>query len=262
MSAGSELVDDGPTIEELVSLARSPSLQDRAFANGALRIRYARFPHDREVTRAAYAQARAAASGFHAAMRLAIREGTLRGDALRRLIPDEDADAWVEELLDLAHPPLDETPLPNDHTPFIVSGVAEILFAIDRAQLRPEDTFVDLGAGTGKVVLLAHLLTGARAHGIELDETLVREGEAAARSLNLEHVTFDASDARTAALPNARVFYLYSPFSGVVLDEVMARLHRLAQEREFVVCSSPSPLPWLRADPGQCSWCVVHRSAP
>ena len=249
-------------MEELVALARSSSLQDRAFANGALRIRYARLPAERDLTRAAYAQAREAASGIHAATRLAIREGTLRGAALRQMIPAQDADAWVEELLDLAHPPLDETPLPKDHTPFIVSGVAEILFAIDRAQLSREDTFVDLGAGTGKVVLLAHLLTGARAHGIELDETLVQEGEAAARGLNLEHVSFDASDARTAALPTARVFYLYSPFSGVVLDEVMARLHRLAQERELVVCSSPSPLPWLRAEPGQCSWCVVHRSAP
>jgi hypothetical protein len=250
-------------LEQLSRLAHSESIRDRAFANGALRIRYAQLPDDREETRAAYAHARRAADSHHAAMRLALRDGTFGGVALREhldALPPDERDPWVEELLDLAHPPLDETPLPPEHTPFIVSGVEEILFALDRAQLTPADTFVDLGAGTGKVVLLAHLLTGARAHGVELDRALVQEGESAAASLQLDGVTFDAADARTAALPDARVFYLYSPFSGAVLEEVMARLRRLAQERDLVVCSSPSPLPWLRADPGQRSWCVVHRS--
>jgi len=40
---------------------------------------------------------------------------------------------------------------------------------------------VDLGAGVGRVVMLAHLLTGARAHGIEVQKELVRIGRNAAK---------------------------------------------------------------------------------
>jgi hypothetical protein len=250
----------GPSLDELGALARSAHLADRAFANGALRLHYARHPGERDATRAAYAAAREAAGQHHAPLRLALREGRLRlRPALEALAP-QDRDTWVEELLDLAHPPLDEAVLPNELTPFVPSGVEELLFALDGAAPGPSDTVVDLGAGNGKVVLLAHLLTGARAHGIELDEALVAQGRDAAAALGLGGVTFDVADARTAALPEARVFYLYSPFKGAVLDEVMARLEARAQERELVVCCSPSAAPWLVAQPGERSWCVVHRS--
>ena len=224
-----------------------------------LRLRYARFPHEREVTRAAYAEARACSLRFHAKTRAALKDGTLRGAKLRALLEGQ-SDAFVEELLDLAHPPLDEAQLPPHHTPYIASGLTQVLHALDVTRLGPDDTLVDVGAGLGKVVLLAHLLTGARAHGVELDGALVQQASQGAASLGLERVSFTQGDARTAELGEAKVYYLFSPFAAEVLDAVMARLQSIAERRPLFVCASPSPHSWLEAVSAPSSWLVVHAS--
>lgn len=247
-----------PDLSRLAALSRSELLSDRAYANGVLRLRYLRFPLEREQTRAAYEASRAFARQLHAAT-------ALRGPALRHALdqhPLEHRDYWIEELLDIAHPPLDEPRLPPNHTPYIASGATEILHALDATRLGPEDTFVDVGAGLGKVVMLASLLTGARCHAVELDPALVEQGRAAAASLGLDRVTFIEGDARLADLGAGTVYYLFSPFEGPVLDPVMARLQARSLERQIFVCSSPARQPWLAPASAPCSWLVVHRSLP
>ena len=251
--------DRPPSLNELAALARSEAVDDRAFANGALRLRYTRFPVE---VRAAYEQARAASLDLCVRTRAAIRDGSLRGAALRRLV-DELLDYEVEELLDVAFPPLDETPLPPHHTPYMPSGLTEILNAFDLTGLGPSDTFVDLGAGLGKVVMLANLLTGARAHGVELDGTLVTHARASIATLGLDGVSFTQGDARDADLDSGSTFYLYSPFSGPVLDAVLSRLESTAQRRSLFVCASPvdsTRFPWLEPIHAPGSWLVVHRT--
>lgn len=252
-------MDSPPELDELSRLARSEDLADRSFVNGVLRLRYARFPEERAKTKAAYAEARACSLRIHARTRAALKDGSLRGARLRELL-ERVGDAFTEELLDVAHPPLEELRLPPHHTPYIASGLAEVLHALDVTGLGPDDTLVDVGAGLGKVVMLANLLTGARAEGVELDSALVGEARQGAKSLGLDRVSFVQGDARTAELAEARVYYLFSPFSAEVLDAVMARLRGIAERREVFVCASAAGCEWLTPVSAPSSWLVVHRS--
>jgi ubiquinone/menaquinone biosynthesis C-methylase UbiE len=102
--------------------------------------------------------------------------------------------------------------------------------------LGPGDALVDLGSGLGRVVFLAHLLTGAKAHGIELQPHLVQTAEARRVELGLEGVSFVCANAEQAVLDGS-VFFLYAPFNGDMLDRVMARLEEVARRRPITVCA-------------------------
>ncbi|WP_394822651.1 hypothetical protein [Pendulispora albinea] len=127
----------------------------------------------------------------------------------------------------------------HELVPYAPSGVGEILHALDAVKPAAGDTFVDLGAGLGKVVLLTALLTDARACGVELDPALVAHARASASSLCLAEprVQLVEADAREADLEAGTIFYMYVPFTGSVLDMVMTRLAHLAERRPLVICA-------------------------
>jgi SAM-dependent methyltransferase len=92
--------------------------------------------------------------------------------------------------------------------------------------------FVDLGSGKGRAVLLAATYGFARVIGVELSAEL----DAIARS-NVERVTrrvrssspieLVCGDARTYSLPcRSLVVFLYNPFVGDVLEDVVLQLER------------------------------------
>jgi hypothetical protein len=85
----------------------------------------------------------------------------LRSRPSRGAAPLELRDHWVEEILDVAYPPCAETSPRPELLLDSPSGLGEILFMLDLATLGLGRTFVDLGAGSGKAVLLVALLTGA-----------------------------------------------------------------------------------------------------
>ena len=130
--------------------------------------------------------------------------------------------------------PDDAPGLPRESVPYLPAGVEEILAAVLEAPITPRDEFVDLGSGLGRVVMLVHLLTGARARGIELQEALV--ASARARSANFEGVSFVHADA-TAVPLDGSVFFLYAPFSGEMLARALARLEEVAARRAIIVCA-------------------------
>jgi SAM-dependent methyltransferase len=182
------------------------------------------------------------------ALRAEIRSGALHGAALRALIeavPYRDRDAFTDELLGMAPPPPDVA-LPPGGVPYLPCGVAEILALTREAPLGPGDQLVDLGAGLGRVVLLAHLLSGARARGVEIQAPLVRAARARAADLALD-VEFAHGDAAEAALDGS-VFFLYAPFNGATLARVLSRLEEVARRRRIVVAAVDLALPgqpWL-----------------
>ncbi|OON68876.1 class I SAM-dependent methyltransferase [Hymenobacter sp. CRA2] len=99
------------------------------------------------------------------------------------------------------------------------------------ARLAPSDVFYDLGSGLGQVPLLVHLLSGARARGIEIEPAYCRYAQACAGALNLPEVQFRCADARTADYADGTAFYLFTPFTGSIMAQVLARLRQLAQRR-------------------------------
>jgi hypothetical protein len=157
-----------------------------------------------------------------------------RAELLRDLagLPPEERDAAVERALLIDGPASASAP-GAELVGYHASGVAAIVRFLLEVPLGPDDVLVDLGSGLGKVILLASLLTPARARGIELQRELVERAREAARALELD-ATFVEGDVRAIPLEGT-VFCLYSPCTPRVLDSILARLRPIAERRAIVV---------------------------
>jgi SAM-dependent methyltransferase len=184
--------------------------------------------------------------------RAEIESGALCGDALlQRLlsVPLCDRDVWVDQLLGIEEPPPDIPDLPRGAVPYLPCGVEEILAMVLEAPVQPDDQLVDLGSGLGRAVILAHLLSGARASGVELQDPLVRRARARCAALGLAAVSFVHADAAEVALDGS-IFFLYAPCNGQMLRGVLHRLEEVARRRPVVVCAAGlefPDVPWLLA---------------
>jgi hypothetical protein len=179
-----------------------------------------------------------------------IVSGALRGAALATLIqsiPSFERDGFVDAILGIEDAPPDIPDLPRGAVPYLPSGVAEILAVVLEVPLRLDDDIVDLGSGLGRVVLLAHLLSGARARGLEIQEPFVLRARASAAELGLTSVSFVHANVAETELDGS-VFFLYAPFNGEMLTRVLGRLEDVARRRPIVVCAVDLELrdvPWL-----------------
>ncbi len=125
------------------------------------------------------------------------------------------------------------------------------------------DVFVDLGAGLGKTVLLAALLTPARARGIEVQTPLATAARDAAKRLGVA-VEITNADVRDAPLADGTLFYLYAPFTGDVLANVVLRLRAVAEDHDIVVAALGVDLarlaPWLAPRSVDSFWLTLYDS--
>jgi hypothetical protein len=182
--------------------------------------------------------------------RIEIGAGALRGAALLELvlsIPFIDRDVWIDELLRIEDLPPDDPDLPRGSVPYLPSGVEEILAMVREVPIRPDDELVDLGSGLGRVVILAHLLSGARARGIEIQEHLVRSAKACCAELSLADIAFVHANAADLLL-DGTIFFLYAPFNGEMLVRGLSRLEEVARRKPIVVCAVGLEfhgVPWL-----------------
>jgi hypothetical protein len=164
----------------------------------------------------------------------------------------------VLQLLEPGEPNLHPSP---EMVPYQPTPVRHILHLIAAAAVADTDVFVDLGSGLGHVPLLVSMTTGARSLGVELQAAYVASARKCAQSLCLSRVQFTAQDARDADLSRGTVFYLYSPFTGSILADVLRALRRESTRRSIKICSlGPSTRrlsneTWLKAnafsDPGR-----------
>ena len=115
--------------------------------------------------------------------------------------------------------------------------VRHILHLIAATALAEDDVFVDLGSGLGHVPLLVSMLTGARSLGIEVQAAYVASAWECAQSLHLSRVRFIPQDAREADLSSGTIFYLYSPFKGSILTDVLNALRKESTRRPIKICS-------------------------
>jgi len=120
--------------------------------------------------------------------------------------------------------------------------VAEAEALLDASPLRPQQvTFVDVGAGMGRVVLLAARRAFRRVVGIEISPALVeiaRDNLASAHGAEraAKDVRVVAADAASFAFPRGDlVVYLYNPFRAPVLERMLANLLAADDAREIVL---------------------------
>jgi Histone methylation protein DOT1 len=115
--------------------------------------------------------------------------------------------------------------------------VRHVLHLLKTVTLSDDDLFVDLGSGMGHVPLMMSMLAGVRSLGIEIEPAYVANAERCARTLQLENASFVAADARDADFSVGTIFYLYSPFTGSILKQVLGRLREQSLTRPIKVCS-------------------------
>ncbi len=128
-----------------------------------------------------------------------------------------------------------------------------ILKIIDELHLTANDIFYDIGSGIGHVPILVTLLTDIQTKGIELQDVYFRYSIECLKKLALSNVEFIKADARDVDYTDGTIFYLYTPFRGAMLQQVMDKLEAISQQRQIRVCSyGPCTLPirkqrWLKS---------------
>ena len=130
---------------------------------------------------------------------------------------------------------------------------ARIVFELTAtAAFTKEDVFVDIGAGLGHVPLLVGLLSGVAARGVEIEPAYCEIAAGWAADLGLPQVAFRQADARYFDYAEGTVFFLYTPFGGGMLAEVLERLRAESQRRRIRLftygpCTRQvARQPWLR----------------
>lgn len=176
--------------------------------------------------------------------------------ALLSIAPAE-RDVWLDRVFELSELPSDGPELPRGCVPYLPCAVERLLRVVDQAALGPSDVFVDVGSGVGRATALMHLVTGASAIGIEIQPELVRQARELEARLNAARLSVLAGDAAelVARVTSGTVFFLYCPFSGTRLAQVMSALESHARTRSIRVCSADLPLP-------DCSWLTPISLAP
>jgi tRNA/tmRNA/rRNA uracil-C5-methylase (TrmA/RlmC/RlmD family) len=161
-------------------------------------------------------------------------------------------DIFVNDLLriDLA---LEETREKEPDMVFLQPTPARIVLElVEKVDLTEEDIFYDLGSGLGQVAILVGLFSGARTKGIEFEPAYCAYAQRCAARLNLSRVQFMNLDARDADYSDGTVFFMYTPFRGSMLQEVLERLRSESRKRAITICTYGPCTPrvsdqdWLR----------------
>ncbi len=203
-----------------------------------------------------------------------IRSRTLIGGALRRELvryvaaesacrsgPHRDAfDSFLNGLLQSRTPPSPTRQREPEMVYYVQTPTRFVLEMIERAPIAAGDVFYDVGSGLGQVVILVALLTGARAVGIEYEPAYCQHAQVIAESLEVPNVRFLNQDAREASYADATVLFLYTPFLGQMLQQVLGLIEPQARERPLTICTygpcthQVATQSWLRrADSGLLS---------
>ena len=184
-------------------------------------------------------------------LRAGIRSGALRGAELRRQLEAyagcnrgkrcqgggayDSLDALLAGTF-LIGPAPRETTRRESEMVFYQPTPGRIIFElVERAGFQRHDIFYDLGSGLGQVVILVHLLSGVAAKGIEYDPAYCEYARRCAQDLNLSGVEFVQADAREADYRDGTAFFLYTPFEGRMLQQVLERLKSVAATRTIRV---------------------------
>lgn len=165
-------------------------------------------------------------------------------------VPPVERDAWLDRVLGIEELPDDGPDLPRGCVPYIPCAVDTLLRMVEQAEVQAADVFVDIGSGLCRSAVLTHLLTGAAAIGIEIQSGLVHAARALTSRMNVSHVSVLEGDAAhlTGTLTRGTVFFLYCPFSGERLEQVLDGIEPIARARPIRLCCVDLRLPfrpWL-----------------
>lgn len=162
-------------------------------------------------------------------------------------------DAFVNGIMGIEQTPEETIRLQSGMIGYIPTPACAIFALLEHAHLDANDVFYDLGSGLGRVTLLVGLLTTARARGIEIEPAFCADAQQRADALRLRRVAFINCDVREADYSDGTLFFMYTPFTGRMLQEVLAQLRQLARKRVIRIAAYGPCTPhvaaqcWLQA---------------
>jgi predicted RNA methylase len=113
---------------------------------------------------------------------------------------------------------------------------ARIVFElVGKSHFMKEEVFVDLGSGLGQVAILVNLLTGITTKGIEFEPAFCDYARHCAAELSLSNVSFINIDARQADYSGGTIFFMFTPFKGEIMREVLEILRKESLLRKIKI---------------------------
>lgn len=109
------------------------------------------------------------------------------------------------------------------YTPLPYQVIRRIL---DRLELSPNDVFVDIGCGKGRVVSCACRRALRKVVGVEVNEVLLQQAIANVARVRNGKSPFEGQAvlAETYDYSDATAIYLYNPFDRPIMEQVFARI--------------------------------------
>jgi len=201
-------------------------------------------------------------------LRVGIRSGHCTGAELKRQVVEytgyaptdgeqdevgyDSLDTFVNGLLPIGCAPRETKEREPEMVFYQPTPVRVVFELIEKANFQREDVFYDVGSGLGQVSILVRLLGGVRAKGVEFEPAYCDYARRCAKELNLSQVEFLCVDARDADYSDGTIFFMYTPFEGRLLQDVLDKLKAESRKREIRVgtygpCTlSVSRQSWLR----------------
>jgi hypothetical protein len=103
----------------------------------------------------------------------------------------------------------------------------------ERVGSSANEVFVDIGSGLGLVAIAVNLITGIKSIAIEYEPAYCNYAKACALQLNVTGVEFIYADAREGDYSEGTIFFLYTPFEGNMLQDVLNILRKASQKKQI-----------------------------
>jgi tRNA A58 N-methylase Trm61 len=130
--------------------------------------------------------------------------------------------------------------------PFVATPLPVVRQMLTVADLRPGETFYDLGSGDGRTVVMATQEFGARSVGVEMREDLAKKALATVHELGIQdRVTIVQEDIFKIDLNPANVVFLYLTTSAN--DKIKPKLEKELKTGARVVSHDYEILGWKPA---------------
>jgi hypothetical protein len=145
----------------------------------------------------------------------------------------DNLDLFFNGILINQEPPVEKIQKEPEMVYYQKAPARIILALIKRAEFKPTDVFFDLGSGFGQVSILVNLLSSVVSKGVEIEPAFNSYAKTLTDALHLGDVEFIQSDARNADYSSGTVFFMYTPFEGKMLLEVLQNLQGEAKKRKI-----------------------------
>lgn len=153
------------------------------------------------------------------------------GGGLSDAIGYDNLDVFINRLL-LINTTTEPIREPEPDMVFYQKTPTRIIIELSK-RVNPDDVFFDIGSGIGEAVILVNLMSSASSIGIEYEPSYCKSARELASKLDLANVEFINEDARKTDYSRGTIFFLYTPFTGEMMEDVLALLQKESFKKEI-----------------------------